>query len=322
MKIDRPKNTSSAVSMHHSGITLPPLENLRAFEAAARLGSFSAAGDQLGVTHGAVSRRIAGLEQWLGQTLFRRGGRGVTLTPDGDRLFARTIQAFELLSEGSDRWQDVRRGSVVRLTSLRAVCSQWIIPRLRDLETDGQRIRIDLVVDDSRPLDMEEFAIDLAIRVGPNPIAGRTSLKLLEEDCFPVANAELATRIGDGGVDSLLDFPLLNNRDATLWKAWLRSFGVAYRPRPEDRRFSDYGLVLRAAEEGLGIAIGRPLLITEAIKRGRLIRLGDFRAPNPHPYWLDRPAGPVRLAASLVARRIASAFPVNAGAIDAFLAPD
>ena len=308
--------------MSHSGRQLPPLDSLRAFEAAARLGSFTAAADQLNVTHGAVSRRIAGLERWLGQSLFRRGSRGVALTPDGDRLFARTVQAFELLSEGSDRWHDVRRGSVVRLTTLRAVCSQWVIPRISQLESGDDRIRIELVIDDSRPLDMEEFAIDLAIRVGPGPLSGRVSLKLLEEECFPVASRRLAHRFAGTDVTSLLDYPLLNNRDATLWRAWFKAFDVHYRPRPQDRRFSDYGLVLDAAAEGLGVAIGRPLLVTDAIKSRSLVQVGDFTAANPHPYWLDRPMGPVRRAAATVAQRIASAFPVEAESVEAFLAHD
>jgi DNA-binding transcriptional LysR family regulator len=305
--------------MSHSERQLPPLDSLRAFEAAARLGTFSAAADQLNVTHGAISRRIAGLERWLGQRLFRRGSRGVVLTADGDRLFARTTQAFEMLSEGSDRWHDVRRGSVVRITSLRAVCSRWIIPRLAELEAGEHRTRIDLVIDDSRPLDMDEFALDLAIRVGPGPSPGRKSLKLLEEICFPVASRQMAKQIRGNDVGALLDYPLLNNRDATLWRAWFRAFGVNYRPRPQDRRFSDYGLVLDAAEQGLGLAIGRPLLISDRLEAGRLIRIGDFAAPNPDPYWLDRPIGPVRVAAAAVARKIGSAFGLPDNAIEDFL---
>ena len=305
--------------MSHSERQLPPLDSLRAFEAAARLGTFSAAADQLNVTHGAISRRIAGLERWLGQRLFRRGSRGVVLTADGDRLFARTTQAFEMLSEGSDRWHDVRRGSVVRITSLRAVCSRWIIPRLAELEAGEYRTRIDLLIDDSRPLDMDEFALDLAIRVGPGPSPGRKSLKLLEETCFPVASRQTAKQIRGKDVGALLDYPLLNNRDATLWRAWFRAFGVSYRPRPQDRRFSDYGLVLDAAEQGLGLAIGRPLLIGDRLEAGRLIRAGDFAAPNPDPYWLDRPIGPVRVAAATVARKIGSAFGLPDDAIEDFL---
>ena len=304
----------------HNARQLPPLENLRAFEAAARLGSFSAAADQLNVTHGAISRRVASLENWLGQTLFKRGSRGVALTPEGDRLFARAAQAFVVLSEGADRWQRTGANSVIRLTSLRAVCSRWIIPRLHLLEASAGQARIELLVDESRPLDMEDFAVDLAIRVGPGPVPGRVSLKLLEEHCYPVANARLAERFAGRDVARLLDFPLLNNRDATLWRSWFRAFGIDYRPRPQDRRFSDYGLVLDAAVEGLGIAIGRPLLIANEIASGKLVRVGDFDSENPHPYWLDRPIGPIRRAASLVAQEIASAFELGQEEIDRFLA--
>ena len=89
---------------HSLPAQLPPLDTLRAFEAAARLGSFSAAAEALNLTHGAISRQIARLEQWLGLKLFRREARGVSLTPDGDRLFVSTGVAFALLGFYSDRW--------------------------------------------------------------------------------------------------------------------------------------------------------------------------------------------------------------------------
>ena len=80
--------------MDHSLKPMLPLETLRGFEAAARTGSFSAAAEQLNITHGAISRQIAKLEQWLGLKLFERGARGVSLTPEGQRLFLRTSEAF------------------------------------------------------------------------------------------------------------------------------------------------------------------------------------------------------------------------------------
>lgn len=309
------------VSMDHGGNALPPLESLRAFEAAARLGSFSAAAEDLNVTHGAVSRRIAGLESWLRQRLFKRHSKGVSLTTDGDRLYERTKQAFELLSEGSDRWHDVRRGAVVRLTSLRAVCSRILIPQLGGIEAGEPRIRVDVVIDDARPLDMEEMALDLAVRVGAGVMSGRVSLKLYEEPCFPVANPRIAQELVDQGPATLLNYPLLHNRDTGVWRSWLQSFDIAYRPRPQDRRFSDYGLVIDAAAEGLGIAVGRPLLIARELESGRVVRIGKHVAPNPHPYWLDRPNAPIRSATAIVARRIAAIFKVSdQGLIEDFLA--
>jgi LysR family transcriptional regulator, glycine cleavage system transcriptional activator len=106
------------VSMAHTSTALPPLDALRAFEAAARTGSFSAAADQLNVTHGAISRQVAKLEQWMGLKLFDRVARGVALTIEGNRLFIRTREAFALIADNTDRWTEPRGGAVVRLASI------------------------------------------------------------------------------------------------------------------------------------------------------------------------------------------------------------
>ena len=108
--------------MDHSS-NLPPLDTLRAFEAVARTGSFSAAAEALNLTHGAVSRQIAKLEHWLGLRVFLRQARGVTLTPEGQRLLQRTQEAFALIADTSERWREARGASVVRVSAPRSVCS-------------------------------------------------------------------------------------------------------------------------------------------------------------------------------------------------------
>ncbi|TIT85187.1 MAG: LysR family transcriptional regulator, partial [Mesorhizobium sp.] len=103
--------------MDHSSNQLLPLETLRAFDAAARTGSFSAAAERLNLTHGAISRQIAKLEDWLGLKVFERNARGVTLTNEGNRLHLRTTEAFALISVNSDRWVEPRGTAVVPLAS-------------------------------------------------------------------------------------------------------------------------------------------------------------------------------------------------------------
>src|SRR4051812_36314545 len=98
----------------HSLTSVPPLDALQAFEAAAQSGSFSAAASLLNVTHGAVSRRIARLEDWFGHRLFHREARGVSLTPEGQRLLARTSEAFAIIAETPDRWAEVKGSAIVR----------------------------------------------------------------------------------------------------------------------------------------------------------------------------------------------------------------
>lgn len=303
--------------MDHSYDMLP-LETLRAFDAAARSGSFSAAADKLNLTHGAVSRQIAKLEDWLGLKLFDRGARGVSLTIEGNRLHLRTTEAFALIASNSDRWVEPRGTAVVRLTSIPSVSGLWLMPRLPALEGGAPRLRIVLEVD-IRQADLADQGIDLSIRCGRGRIPERISLQLFEEHIFPVASPELAREIGKGNPSRLLKYPLINDSDASGWRAWLGAHGIDYRPRPQDRRFEDYNLVLDAAAHGLGIALARPPLTEHQLKSGRIVPVDERTALNPVSYWMDRPLGRPRAAASELAHRIGRQAGVDPGLVDAFL---
>jgi DNA-binding transcriptional LysR family regulator len=295
-----------------------PLETLRAFDAAARTGSFSAAAEKLNITHGAVSRQIAKLEDWLGLKVFDRGARGVSLTIEGNRLHLRTAEAFALISTHSDRWVEPRGTAVVRLTSIPSVSGLWLMPRMAALENNPSKLRIVLDVD-IRQADLADEGIDLSIRCGRGGIPGRISVQLFEEHVFPVASPSLAREIGRGDPARLLNFPLINDSDATGWRAWFAAQGMDYRPRPQDRRFEDYNLVLDAAAHGLGIALARPPLTGDQLKSGRVVAVDERTALNPVSYWLDRPLGRPRTAAADLSRRIAVEAELAMEKMEAFL---
>jgi len=298
-----------------------PLETLRGFEAAARTGSFSAAAEQLHVTHGAVSRQIAKLEHWLGLKLFERKARGVSLTPDGQRLFLRTSEAFSLISDTTDRWSEPRGPAVVRLTSIPSISGLWLMPRLHALENGPTPLRIVLDVDNSQA-DLADEGLDLSIRCGRGKIPGRISMQLFEEHCFPIASPKLAAGIGKGRPERLLKYPLIHDSDASGWRAWFSARGMDYRPRAEDRRFEDYNLVLNAAAHGLGIALARPPLTVDQLAAGRIVAVDERTALNPVSYWLDRPMGKPRQAAAELARRIGRQAGLPPERIEAFLAAE
>jgi LysR family glycine cleavage system transcriptional activator len=304
---------------------LLPLDTLRAFEAAARTGSFSSAADALNVTHGAVSRQIAKLERWLGQKLFQRQARGVDLTPEGLRLFQRTTEALALIADSSDRWIEAKGSAVVRLASLPSVSGLWLMPRLRALETGALEagepdLRVELIID-HRESNLADDGIDLALRCGRGGIPKRLSVQLFEEHCFPVATPELAAKIGKGKPERLLAYPLIHDSDASGWRAWLGAQGLDYRPRRQDRRFEDYNLVVDAAVHGLGIALARPPLVQDVLEQGRVVAVDDRTVLNPVAYWLDRPEGRLRPAAAEFARRIMQAAGLDETAMSQFLAP-
>ncbi|MCZ0734938.1 LysR substrate-binding domain-containing protein [Phreatobacter sp. AB_2022a] len=303
--------------MDHS-LNLPPLDTLRAFEAAARGGSFSAAAEALNLTHGAVSRQVAKLEHWLGLRVFERKARGVALTPEGQRLFQRTQQAFSLFADSADRWTEPRGAAVVRFSATPSVCSLWLMPRWQRLESGDPLLRIVLQVDHRR-VDLSDEGIDLAIRCGRGGAPGRVSEQLFEEWCYPVASPALGARIGPGRPERLLDQPLIHDSDAAGWRAWFNAHGLDYRPRPQDRRFEDYNLVLDAAACGLGVALARPPLAQAQLDAGRIVMVDPRTALNPVSYWLDRPVGQPRPAAVALAGRIADEAGLPAARLAAFL---
>lgn len=309
------------MTMDHSLKPMLPLETLRGFEAAARAGSFSAAAEQLNITHGAVSRQIAKLERWLGLRLFERGARGVSLTQEGQRLFLRTNEALSLIADTTDRWSEPRGPAVVRLTSITSVSGLWLMPRLRALENGPTPLRIVLDVDNHQA-DLADEGHDLSIRCGRGKIPGRISMQLFEEHCFPVASPGLAAEIGKGRPERLLKHPLIHDSDASGWRAWFSARGMDYRPRPVDRRFEDYNLVLDAAANGLGIALARPPLTVDQLASGRIAAADERTVLNPVSYWLDRPVGKPRQAAAELTRRIGRLAAAPEEKVEAFLAAE
>lgn len=304
--------------MGHSSDQMLPLETLRAFDAAARTGSFSAAAEKLNLTHGAISRQIAKLESWLGLKVFERNARGVSLTIEGNRLHLRTTEAFALISVNSDRWVEPRGTAVVRLASIPSVSGLWLMPRMAALENSPTRLRIVLDVD-NRQADLADEGIDLSVRCGRGRIPGRVSVRLFEEHIFPIASPDLAKEIGKGDPARLLKYPLINDSDASGWRAWFAARDMDYRPRPHDRRFEDYNLVLDAAAHGLGIALARPPLTQDQLDAGRVAAVDNRVVLNPVSYWLDRPVGRPRAAAADLARRIAAQASLAPEAVEAFL---
>lgn len=197
----------------------------------------------------------------------------------------------------------------------------WLMPRMATLENDPTRLRIVLDVD-NRQADLADEGIDLSVRCGRGRIPGRVSVQLFEEHLFPIASPGLAREIGGGDPARLLKFPLINDSDASGWRAWFAAQDMDYRPRPQDRRFEDYNLVLDAAAHGLGIALARPPLTEHQIGSGRLVAVDDRTALNPVSYWLDRPVGRPRAAAADLARRIAEQAGLASARLEAFLQDD
>jgi LysR family transcriptional regulator, glycine cleavage system transcriptional activator len=254
---------------------LPPLNALRAFEAAARLGSFKDAAAELGVTHGAISRHIQLLEDWLGPpALFRRLSRRVELTPTGAALLAETGPALDRLANAADK-HHARDGkappAILRVNALATFTLRWLLPRLAQFRERHPEIEVG-VSTSNQPVDALEESYDLVIRGGPDTFYGFTCRAFLAERRLPVCSPALLARsplneIADLGQHTLLHLSTLPR----VWSDWLTVAGMGDLAPAASLTFDHFYLTLQAALDGLGIAMGPTALIAGDLKAGRLV---------------------------------------------------
>ena len=245
---------------------LPPLNALRAFEAAARHRHLGHAAQELHVTHGAVSRQVKNLESHLGVRMFTRAGRGLALTEAGQALYERTSRIFAELAVAVDRVSSHPTPTVLR------VGARWLAPRLGDFW--DAHPWIELRLDSSRDeADLGRGEADVSIRFGEGPWPGVLADPLGTERLFPVCAPSLLH-----GARPLRELPdlarhtLLHFSDTPDWAHWLAAVGARGVDPARGPRFSEMSAALAAAEAGQGIAIARTSLVQNELRRGRLVR--------------------------------------------------
>lgn len=285
----------------HSLEPLPPTESLVAVLTVMRSGSLSAAAEHLGVTHGAVSRRIAGVEAWLGASLFERHGRGMRATATGEHFARRLEESFAALAGLASEIRTRGDRKAVRLGVLPSVARLWVLPRIAQLEGDGE-LDVQLITD-HRMARLEAGEADLAIRFGSGRWPGATSTLLFEESLFPVAAPPIARRLAGRPPAALLEEIALHDSGASDWSAWRRAAGLR-RDFRRGRRFVDHDMVLQAARLGLGVALARMPLSEGDLAGGGLVRLGDLSIPGKGSHYLVLRSNETRGAVLRLADRI------------------
>jgi LysR family glycine cleavage system transcriptional activator len=280
----------------HSSTSLPPLEALAAMLAAARLGSFSAAAVDLGITHGSVSRRVQVVESWLGMAVFIRHGRGVRLTPAGEHFSRQIESALAQIAEVATDLRTARATpSRLRMSVLPSFARLWLMPRLATLQRVFPKLLLQVVAE-HRIANLDGSDTDLAIRFGTGHPPGTESRLLMKERLFAVAAPKLARALRGKAPAATLTEPLLHDSDTQHWRMWCKQSAIAYRPRGGERRFDDYDLVLAAAEQGLGVAIARWPLAAAALDSGRLVRIGGPEFPGTKAHYIVTRSGDARAA--------------------------
>jgi LysR family glycine cleavage system transcriptional activator len=263
-----------------------PLSALRIFEAAGRLGSFTRAADELGVTQAAVSWQVKALERRLGQSLFRRLPREVALTPAGERLARACTEAMSLLRTALADVTETGQGLLV-ITTLQSLASQWLAPRLGafQLARPGIAVRLET---SARTVDLARENVDVALRLGAGEWPGMDADFLFSASQAPLCTPELRARLGIETPEHLLTAPRIGLEQE--WAVWFAAMGleIATAEGPP-RLVADLQTVeVGAALAGHGVALGVPALFAAEIASGRLEQL--FDTPHGPPgYWLVYP---------------------------------
>lgn len=257
---------------------LPPLNALRAFEAAGRHASFTLASAELGVSHGAVSRHVQALEAWLQLPLFERHNRRVVLTEGGRRYLAEIGAALDRIALATAHEVERGRPRLLRVNALATFTLRWLIPRLSGFQLAHPAIEVRLTTSNV-PLAQIAEPFDVAIRGGPDARPGHVGQLFLPETRIPVCSPALLRRLPLGGPADLSHHTLLHS--ATLpqvWPQWLRAAGVPDLQPQASVTLEHFYLTLQAALDGLGVAMGPERLIADDVAAGRLTR--PFAGPS------------------------------------------
>lgn len=266
---------------------LPPISTLIPFEAAARLGSMSAAARELGISQPAISRHLQLLEGDLGQALFQRNRRGLTLTAAGRNYQQAIAASLAQISQATLQLRSQSSDQIIRINAHFGFAQQWLMPRFSRLRAGFPTLLFRLLTSDQDD-DLSLAESDLAIRFGAGHWPGWVSVKLLPEEVFPICapaflDAHPKLRPGSGARQKKLqpadlrDQPLLHMDDeAPRWLTWADWFRLQDTPPPAAQPalvYSTYPLLLQATLAGEGIALGWRGLVDPLIDAGSLLQI-------------------------------------------------
>lgn len=271
---------------------LPPLNAIRAFEVAARAGSFTLAATELGVSSAAVSQQIRNLEDWFGKQLFVRNGNRIMLTDAGHAIYPQTARALgEIAAVGRRMLEGGLRTRLVVSVPF-SLAELWLAPRLAVLLDGFPHMAIDVRVEDD-PVDVVRQNIDLRISYGDYHYPALRMVRLVHDDVLPLASPEFWRRHGNEALDlsTLHESQFIhtnwgpNYASHPTWADWFAAAGGNRAPDPSHgRRVGLSSLAIGAARLGLGVALGQRAMAGADVEAGRLIALSTVSVRLGQPY--------------------------------------
>lgn len=280
-----------------AGSHAPPLKALPAFEAALRLGSFAMAADELAVTPGAVSQQIRRLEDWLGVSLFVRGVRQVTPTPDGLGYYAIVRPALAQLAEASQTLR-TSHSLTVRLSMPPGLAAKWFARRMQAFALRHPSIALQLS-SSAALVDFQRDPIDLAIRHTDRPGDDLVYIPLFQDEARVYASPDYVQRIGMTTPADIGKATLLHNTLHPHWTRWALHFSALDSKGIEailGTHFDQSLMAIEAAKRGQGLVLTSAILVEDELANGTLIELFDAPLSTGHCYYLTHRKMPLRRA--------------------------
>ena len=265
---------------------LPPLNALRAFEAAGRHMSFTRAANELAVTQAAISHQVKSLEQWIGAPLFKRGNRMLLLTDLGQAYHLIARDALDRLSTGTERLLKRDRSGVLTVTTLASFAAKWLVPRLGRFRALHPDIDVRLQSAD-HTVDFTTEDVDVGIRHGRGNWPYLASWHLMSEELFVVCSPLLmAGPVPLRQPSDVAKHVLLHDETRQDWDKWLKAAEVTGVDAGRGYTFTHSDLMLQAAINGDGIALARSVLVGDDLAAGRLIRPFELTLQGNFSYYI------------------------------------
>jgi LysR family transcriptional regulator, glycine cleavage system transcriptional activator len=269
---------------------------LRAFEAGARLGSFTLAAEELLLTQSAISRHVRNLEIFLDVTLFHRSGRNLILTPEGHEYREAISDTFDRISAATVALCRRPQGTVLTVGMPPAFALKWLAPRLAMLFRACPDIEL-RVRTSHEPTDLDASGMDVALRYGRGDWLGGEAEEVLGEEILAVCSPALATGAPSWfTANARANVTLLHGTMREDWRMWLKQAGhdrldALHLDSTRGPQFDDHASLIQAAIEGLGVALAPHLLVADDLAGNRLAAPFAVRLPSESSYWLVTPRG-------------------------------
>ncbi|MGO1117569.1 LysR family transcriptional regulator [Rhodovibrionaceae bacterium A322] len=280
-------------------MALPPLNALRAFEAAARTGGYVSAAQELQVTAAAVSQQVRNLEEFLGKKLFNRSANSIALTDAGRSLYPNLARALADIRSVADKVAQNHRPSRMIVSVLPSVAEHWFLPTLAASGQPEVLHSLDIRVEED-PVDFQQERIDLRLTYGTFGYPDLKVVPLFQDQVVPLCHPDFWDTYGDpsGTLENVDDAQLIhinwgpNFASLPNWSQWFAAQDLNRRPQAESGlRVGPSGLALVAARSGVGMALGQAQLAAPALTSGQLVAPCSGSLPLGHPYCAVFPYG-------------------------------